>query len=151
MRSAWLGSGFKWCCFSIDGDMQYGVHDERCLRRWVVLCSRRPYFDLVILCPLSLVCSRWFSEESRSVIDRILVPDPKQRLTLAQMKVCVHWYRALYTTVIYTQAANWQGGHDSNCQMAALHLESSPDCDVAVVAEHVCMTRFDSVLATLRF
>lgn len=30
---------------------------------------------------------RWFSPEARSVIDRILVPDPKQRLTLAQMKV----------------------------------------------------------------
>lgn len=30
---------------------------------------------------------RWFSPEARSVIDRILVPDPKQRLALAQMKV----------------------------------------------------------------
>lgn len=34
------------------------------------------------------VCiSRWFTPEARSVIDRILVPDPKQRLTLSQMKV----------------------------------------------------------------
>eukprot|EP00752_Nemacystus_decipiens_P018274 g16395.t1 len=34
---------------------------------------------------------RWFSPEARSVIDRILVPDPKQRLTLAQMKAHPFW------------------------------------------------------------
>lgn len=34
--------------------------------------------------------SRWFSAEARSLIDRILVPDPKERLTLAQMKVSKH-------------------------------------------------------------
>eukprot|EP00903_Cladosiphon_okamuranus_P019290 g17731.t1 len=34
---------------------------------------------------------RWFSPEARSIIDRILVPDPKQRLTLAQMKAHPFW------------------------------------------------------------
>lgn len=34
---------------------------------------------------------RWFSAEARSVIDRILVPDPKQRLTLGQMKAHPFW------------------------------------------------------------
>lgn len=39
---------------------------------------------------------RWFSPEARSVIDRILVPDPKQRLTLAQMKVYTYHRRITY-------------------------------------------------------
>ncbi|CAM9384324.1 unnamed protein product [Laminaria digitata] len=34
---------------------------------------------------------RWFSPEARSVIDRILVPDPRQRLSLPQMKVHAFW------------------------------------------------------------
>ncbi|CAM9103426.1 unnamed protein product [Discosporangium mesarthrocarpum] len=34
---------------------------------------------------------RWFSAEARSLIDSILVPDPKQRLTLAQVKVHPFW------------------------------------------------------------
>eukprot|EP00904_Undaria_pinnatifida_P006544 jgi/Undpi1/3019/HiC_scaffold_14.g06396.m1 len=34
---------------------------------------------------------RWFSQEARSVINRILVPDPTQRLTLAQMKAHPFW------------------------------------------------------------
>lgn len=34
---------------------------------------------------------RWFTPEARSVIDRILVPDPKQRLTLSQMKAHSFW------------------------------------------------------------
>ncbi|CAM9850804.1 unnamed protein product [Pylaiella littoralis] len=34
---------------------------------------------------------RWFSPEARSIIDRILVPDPAQRLSLAQMKAHPFW------------------------------------------------------------
>lgn len=35
----------------------------------------------------NVIHDRWFSQEARALIDAILVPDPKQRLTLEQMKV----------------------------------------------------------------
>ncbi|CAM9395876.1 unnamed protein product, partial [Choristocarpus tenellus] len=47
---------------------------------------------------------RWFSPEARSLIDSILVPDPKQRLTLSEMKAHPFWVNSLAETDVETPA-----------------------------------------------